>query len=71
MRWHSDSHGFGYQAELITRLLDDGATYIEIEGKAHFEKEQSSALKFKNIASVIHSLLQVLLRKLRKAILNM
>ena len=70
MRWHSDSHGFGFQAELITRLLDDGATYFEFEGKAHFKKEQSSALKFKNIASVSHSLLQVLLRKLRKAILD-
>ncbi|NBX30905.1 hypothetical protein EBR04_10780, partial [bacterium] len=29
MRWHSNSHGFGFQADLITRLLDLKASYIE------------------------------------------
>jgi len=26
MRWHSHAHGFGFQADMITRLLDMGAT---------------------------------------------
>lgn len=30
MRWHSHSHGFGYQAELLTFLISKGRSYIEI-----------------------------------------
>ncbi len=31
MRWHSNSHGFGFQSDLITRLLDRGMSYLEIQ----------------------------------------
>ena len=64
MRWHPNSPGFGFQADLVTRLLYMKATYIEIPvipkertaGKSH-------ALSFKNICSVAHSLLEIFIRR--------
>ena len=68
MRWGPYSFGFGFQAELITRLLDEGATYVEIPVNAvHLEKKgQNSALNLKNFLSVGHTLLEVLLRRVRR-----
>jgi glycosyltransferase involved in cell wall biosynthesis len=64
MRWHSSSHGFGFQADLVTRLLSRGATYIQIpvvgQERAHGE---SKALTFKNLCSVLHSLLNIFIRR--------
>jgi len=65
MRWHPNSPGFGFQADLVTRLLYMGATFVEIPV---IPKErstgQSNALKFKNLCSVAHSLLEILVRRL-------
>jgi glycosyltransferase involved in cell wall biosynthesis len=68
MRWGPYSFGFGFQAELITRLLDEGATYVEIPVTAmHREKSgHNSALNFKNFLSVTHTLLEILIRRVRK-----
>jgi glycosyltransferase involved in cell wall biosynthesis len=68
MRWGPYSFGFGFQAELITRLLDEGATYIEIPVVAvHQEKAGgNSALNLKNFLSVAHTLSEVLIRRVRK-----
>jgi hypothetical protein len=68
MRWGPYSFGFGFQAELITRLLDEGATYIEVEvGGSHTNKEgKNSALNLKNFLSVSHTLLETLIRRIRK-----
>ncbi len=68
MRWGPYSFGFGFQAELVTRLLDEGATYVEIGVRAvHQEKSgRQSALNFKNFLSVTHTLLEVLIRRIRK-----
>lgn len=68
MRWGPYSFGFGFQAELITRLLDEGATYIEIPvPNVHREKEKaSSAINVKNFLSVGHTLLEVLIRRVRR-----
>lgn len=67
MRWHSNSHGFGFQADLITRLLDLQATYIEVpviqEERAG---GRSKAFTFRNICSVAHSLLEILIRRIAK-----
>jgi hypothetical protein len=61
MRWGPYSFGFGFQAELITRLLDEGATYIEIPVVAtHQDKGgANSALNLKNYLSAGHTLLDV------------
>lgn len=68
MRWGPYSFGFGFQAELITRLLDEGATYKEIclEAQHHTKPPGQSALNFGNFLSVSHSLLEILIRRIRR-----
>jgi glycosyltransferase involved in cell wall biosynthesis len=69
MRWGPYSFGFGFQAELITRLLDEGATFTEIPVVAtHREKAGgNSALNLRNFLSVTHTLIEILLRRVRKS----
>lgn len=66
MRWSPDTNGFAYQAELITRILDEGASYKEIE-IANLDRKDGTTKAFmiQNILSVSHSLLQIVLRRLR------
>ena len=68
MRWGPYSFGFGFQAELITRLLDEGATFVEIPVVArHQNKTQNnSALNWRNFLSVGHTLSEILLRRVRR-----
>lgn len=67
MRWHSNSHGFGFQADLLTRLLSRGLSYKEI---AVYGQERqggtSKALTFRNFASVAHSLQNIIIRRISK-----
>ncbi len=65
MRWHSNSHGFGFQADLLTRLLSRGATYVEI-GLPNRERQhgKSKAITFRNFVSVAHSLQNILIRRI-------
>jgi glycosyltransferase involved in cell wall biosynthesis len=72
MRWGPYSFGFGFQAELITRLLDEGATYVEIPVVAnHKEKSGSnSAINVGNWLSVGHTLLEVMIRCVRRRVLH-
>jgi hypothetical protein len=68
MRWGPYSFGFGFQAELITRLLDEGASYIEIPVTARHQAKTggNSALNIKNFLSVSHTLLEMLIRRIRR-----
>ena len=67
MRWHADTDCFAYQAEIITRLLQEGASYIEVEvANKDREAGTSTALSFKNWLGVCHSLVQIALRRLRR-----
>jgi glycosyltransferase involved in cell wall biosynthesis len=68
MRWGPYSFGFGFQAELLTRLLDEGATCIQIPVVAtHLEKGgRNSALNWRNFLSVSHTLLEIFIRRVRK-----
>jgi len=70
MRWGPYSFGFGFQAELVTRLLDEGATYKEIclEAQHHTKPPGQSALNFGNFLSVSHSLLEIMIRRIRRDI---
>ena len=69
MRWNPNSHGFGFQADLVTRLLDRGATYVEVPVTAHERNDgKSKAIKFINFCSVAHSLLNILIRRLSKIV---
>jgi glycosyltransferase involved in cell wall biosynthesis len=68
MRWGPYSFGFGFQAELITRLLDEGATHLEVPVAATHREESGlgPALNVKNFLSVGHTLVELLIRRLRK-----
>lgn len=71
IRWHSDTYGFAYQAEVITRLLDEGATYTEIEVvNTPRQVGVTSAFRLVNVLSVSHSLLQIFIRRVRKTMFS-
>jgi glycosyltransferase involved in cell wall biosynthesis len=60
IRWHPGTRGFAYEAELITRLLANGATYVQIEVPGE-ERQHGSTAAFrpKNFVSVAGSLLRI------------
>jgi glycosyltransferase involved in cell wall biosynthesis len=64
LRFHVECSGFGYQAEFLTRLISEGASYKEIPLVA-YDREGSAAINIKNILSVTHSLITIALRRLR------
>lgn len=68
MRWGPYSFGFGFQAELITRLLDEGASFIEVPVVATHQAKSggNSALNIKNFLSVSHTLLEICIRRVRR-----
>ena len=66
MRWHADTDGFGYQVEILTRLLMEGVSWMEVEvpniDRGH---GVTKAFSWKNFLAVGHSLIQVFLRRVR------
>ena len=65
MRWHTNNRGFGFQADLITRLLDQGFSYVEVPVVAQERtKGQSKAVTRKNFLSVAHTLFEMFIRRL-------
>jgi len=66
MRWHADTDCFAYQAEIITRMIQEGATYeqVVVENRDR-EHGSSTAVSLKNFLGVTHSLVQIGLRRLR------
>lgn len=64
MRYSVEGTGFGFQAEIITRLLNEGMTYKEINLKASYNGV-SKAFTFRNFVSVGYSLLKIFLRRAR------
>jgi glycosyltransferase involved in cell wall biosynthesis len=69
MRWHSDTYGFAFNAEIITRLLNEGASIVEVPiDVVEAAGRTSRAFSFHNILSVPHSLLQIFLRRLRRVL---
>ena len=70
MRWAPYNYGFGFQADLITRLLDEGASYVEVPVSGfHLTKERGrSALTLRNLVSTGHTLFEILLRRIRRVV---
>ncbi len=63
MRWHTNYHGFGFQADMVTRLLDQGFNFMEVPAKASERKSGAShALTLRNFFSVTHTLLDLAIR---------
>ena len=66
MRFSPDTHGYAYQAELITRVIMEKSSYKTVKIiNTDREFGSTSAFTFRNILSVLHSLLQIFLRRLR------
>lgn len=65
MRWHPNTHGFGFQADLLCLLLDQGFTWKEIPVTMVEQRVgKSNAVTFKNLLSVAHTLLEIFLRRI-------
>jgi glycosyltransferase involved in cell wall biosynthesis len=65
MRWHSNTRGFGFQSDIICLLLEQGFTFKEVPVYAVEKKgKKSTALTFKNILSICHTLFDLGIRRL-------
>ena len=69
MRWHVmrysvEGTGFGFQAEIITRLLNEGMTYKEIYLTATYSGV-TKAFTICNLVSVAYSLFKIAMRRVR------
>ena len=66
--WFSETAGFGYQAELLCRLLDEGVTVQEIEiANSSRQRGASKAFTLVNLLSVANALFHILLRRFERA----
>jgi glycosyltransferase involved in cell wall biosynthesis len=66
MRWHPISYGFGFQADILTILLDQGASYMQVHCAEDVDRNPSTALNLRNVLSVCHTLLEILIRRVRR-----
>jgi glycosyltransferase involved in cell wall biosynthesis len=65
MRWHSNTRGFGFQADILCLLLEQGFTFKEVPVFAVEQKGgKSTALSFKNALSIGHTLLDIGIRRI-------
>jgi glycosyltransferase involved in cell wall biosynthesis len=66
MRWHSNTRGFGFQADIISLLVDQGFSFKEVPVKTIERRGggSSNALTFKNLLSVAHTLVDLMFRRL-------
>jgi hypothetical protein len=66
LRWHS-YRSAGFYADMTTRLLDEGVSYIEIPTEViGRETGRSRALSLKNVISILVGFADMLLRRLSK-----
>jgi glycosyltransferase involved in cell wall biosynthesis len=64
MRWHPNTRGFGFQADILTMLVDMGFTYKEIPViMVEQRRGKSNAITFKNMLSVAHTIIDILIRR--------
>lgn len=67
LRYRTDTTGFGFQAEMIAQLLDEGFSYVEVPVVASERtKGKAKALTFKNWLSVGNTLLKLLRNRLSR-----
>lgn len=71
MRWASYNYGFGFQAHLITTLLDEGATFTQVPLEGfHLTKDRGSPLNLRNFLSTGHTLCEIFIRRIRRVVYN-
>jgi dolichol-phosphate mannosyltransferase len=54
------SNGFGFQAEIVVKLLKSGCTYVEVGVEGAEQKGKSFAFRPRNIVSVTRTLLRLI-----------
>jgi glycosyltransferase involved in cell wall biosynthesis len=65
MRWHPNTRGFGFQADIICMLIDEGFTYKEVPVRTiERKKGDSKALAFRNMLSVAHTMFDLVVRRI-------
>ena len=65
MRWHSNTRGFGFQADILCLLLEQKCTFKEVPVFAKEQKgDKSTALTLKNSLSIAHTLLDIAIRRI-------
>ena len=69
LRMHTQSRGFGFQAETITRMLDSGRTYQQIPSKFRERVAGTSkAITLHNWLSTGYALFRIFMNRLRRQI---
>jgi glycosyltransferase involved in cell wall biosynthesis len=69
MRWHPNTRGFGFQADILCMLLDHGFSYKEVPVRMVERKgADSRALSFSNMLSVAHTLVDLFFRRLSRLV---
>ena len=64
MRWHPNTRGFGFQADILCLLIDLGFNYKEIRVTIVEQRRgKSNALTFRNFLSVMHTLIEIANRR--------
>lgn len=70
--WFSETCGFGYQAELLCRLLDDGISVAEVQvPNSDRQTGFSKAFTVRNLFSVANTLLHISLRRVEKILFRL
>ena len=69
MRWHPNTRGFGFQADIICMLLDKGATHTQISVPA-VDHGVSRALSMHNVLSVANTLTDLLIRRIASMVFH-
>jgi glycosyltransferase involved in cell wall biosynthesis len=65
MRWHPNTRGFGFQAEILCMLIDLGFTFHQVPVVMVERRQgQSNALTFRNMLSVAHTIFEIFLRRI-------
>jgi glycosyltransferase involved in cell wall biosynthesis len=65
MRWHPNTHGFGFQADILCLLLDLGFSHLEVPIiMVEQRRGTSNALTFRNFLSVAHTLVEIANRRI-------
>ena len=62
LRWHPNTKGFGFQADILCMILDQGFTFKQV-GIAAQEVSVSRGLSIRNFLSTAHVIIEILIRR--------
>jgi glycosyltransferase involved in cell wall biosynthesis len=71
LRMHTQGRGFGFQAEILTRMLDSGMSYKQIFSMSNERTEgKSKAITLYNWLSTCYAVVRIFLSRLRRTFLK-